>query len=98
MPSRQESHQVAWPRLVEEKETCDGLGAGFRVGELESLATVVSDSFATPWTVPGSSVHEIFQVTILEWVAISYFRGSFSPRDRTHISCVSYIAGSFFMH
>ena len=66
MPSRQERHQVAWPRLVVEMETCDELGAGFRGGELESLATVMSDSFTTPWTVPGSYVHEIFQVTILE--------------------------------
>lgn len=47
-------------------ETCGELGAGFRGGELESLATVMSDSFTTPWTVPGSYVHEIFQVTILE--------------------------------
>ena len=27
-------------------------------------------------TPPGSSVHEIFQVRILEWVAISFSRGS----------------------
>ena len=31
---------------------------------------------------PGSSVHEIFQARILEWVAISYSRGSSRPRDR----------------
>ena len=38
---------------------------------------------------PGSSVHEIFQATLLEWVAISYSRLSSQPRDRTHVSCVS---------
>ena len=27
--------------------------------------------FVTPWTVPGSFVHGIFQARILEWVAIS---------------------------
>ena len=35
--------------------------------------------FATPWTVcslPGSSVHRIFQARVLEWVAILFFRGS----------------------
>ena len=35
--------------------------------------------FATPWTVsslPGSSIHGIIQARILEWVAISSFRGS----------------------
>ena len=31
----------------------------------------------------GSSVHGIFQVRILEWVAISSFRGSSRPRDQT---------------
>ena len=37
---------------------------------------------------PGSSVHEIFQARILEWVAISFSRRSSKPRDQTHISCV----------
>ena len=41
----------------------------------------------------GSSVHEIFQERILEWVAISFSRESSHPRDRTCISC---IAGGFF--
>ena len=45
---------------------------------------------------PGSSVHGIFQARILEWVAISYSRGSFQPRDRTHGSGTSCIAGGFF--
>ena len=40
---------------------------------------------------PGSFVHEIFQARILECVAISFSRGSSQPRDRTRISCVSYI-------
>ena len=40
-------------------------------------------------SLPGSSVHGIFQTRILEWVAISFSRGSFWPRDRTHVSCVS---------
>ena len=34
---------------------------------------------------PGSSVHGTFQARILEWVAISYSRGSSQPRDRTHL-------------
>ena len=32
---------------------------------------------------PGSSVHGISQARILEWVAISFSRGSFQPRDLT---------------
>ena len=45
---------------------------------------------------PGSSVHGIFHARILEWVAISYSRGSSPPRDRTRVSCVSCIASRFF--
>ena len=32
---------------------------------------------------PGSSIHGIFQATVLEWVAISFSRGSSRPRDPT---------------
>ena len=39
---------------------------------------------------PGSSVHGIFQERILEWVAISFSRGSSWPRDCTRVSCVSW--------
>ena len=35
-----------------------------------------------------SSVHGILQPRILEWVAISFSRGSSQPRDRTHVSCI----------
>ena len=45
---------------------------------------------------PGSSVHGILHARILKWVAISYSRGSSQPRDQTHISCISCIAGRFF--
>ena len=37
---------------------------------------------------PGSSVHGILQARILEWVAISFSRGSSWPRDQTHVSCI----------
>ena len=43
---------------------------------------------------PGCSVHGILQARILEWVAISFSRGSSQPRDRTWVSC---IAGGFFI-
>ena len=41
----------------------------------------------------GSSVRGIFRARILEWVAISFCRESFWPRDPTQVSC---IAGRFF--
>ena len=35
---------------------------------------------------PGSSVHEIFQIRILEWVAVSYSRGPASPGIKENLS------------
>ena len=42
------------------------------------------------------SILGIFQARILEWVAISYSRGSSPPRGQTRVSCVSCIASRFF--
>ena len=42
---------------------------------------------------PGFSVHGMLQTRILEWVAISFSRGSYRPRDRSQVSCT---AGRFF--
>ena len=38
---------------------------------------------------PGSSIHGIFQARILEWVAISFSRGSSRPRDQTRVSRIA---------
>ena len=37
---------------------------------------------------PGSSVHGILQARVLEWVAISFSRGSSQPRDQTGSSAL----------
>ena len=44
-------------------------------------------------SLPGSSVHGIFQARVLEWVAILFSKGSSQPSDWTQVSC---IAGRFF--
>ena len=38
---------------------------------------------------PDSSVHGILQARILEWVAISFSRGSSQPRDQTWVSRIA---------
>ena len=43
---------------------------------------------------PGSSVHGISQVRILEWVDVSFSRGFSRSRDQTRISC---LAGGLFI-
>ena len=47
-------------------------------------------------SLPVSSVHGIFQARILEWVVISYFRGSSQPRDRE--SCFFCIGRQIIYH
>ena len=42
------------------------------------------------YSLPGSSVHGIFQVRVLEWVAISFSRESSRPRDRTWVSRIAH--------
>ena len=51
--------------------------------------------FVTPWTVAR---HGSFLARILEWVVISYSRGSSWPRDQTHISCSSCIGWWILFH
>ena len=38
---------------------------------------------------PGSPIHGILQARIMEWVAISFSRGSSRPRDWTQVSCIT---------
>ena len=38
---------------------------------------------------PSSSVHGVLQARILEWVAISFSRGSSQPRDQIRVSCIA---------
>ena len=41
----------------------------------------------------SSSIHEILQARVLEWVTVSFSQGSSQAGDRTQVSC---IAGRFF--
>ena len=55
---------------------------------------LVIQSYPTLWdpmdfSLPGFSVHGIFQGRILEWLAIFFSRGSSRLRDQTQISCIS---------
>ena len=54
---------------------------------------VMSDSCDPMGCSPPPSVHGVYQAAILEWVIISFSRGSSWPRDRTQ---VSHIAGRHF--
>ena len=53
---------------------------------LQSCSTLCDTVDCSP---PSSSVHGILQARILEWVAISFSRGSSSPKDQTWVSCIA---------
>ena len=65
-------------------------------GKADSLKVKVKSSQSCPTlcnptdcSLPGSSVHGIFQARVLEWVAISFSRGTSRSRDRTLVSCLA---------
>ena len=47
---------------------------------------------------PSSSVHEILQARILEWVAISSSKASSQLRNWTHVSSISYNGKQILYH
>ena len=55
-----------------------------RVSEVAQLCLTLCDPMDC--SLPGSSVHGIFQAIVLEWIAISFSRWSSQPRDRTWVS------------
>ena len=63
-------------------------GASFLVCKSESEVVQSCRTLCNPmdYSLPGFSVHGIFQARVLEWVAIAFSRGSSRPRDRTWVS------------
>jgi len=67
----------------------------YEVKKVKVLVTELCPTLCNPMDCrpPGSSVYGILQARTLEWVVISFSRGSSWSRDRTQVSCV---AGRFF--
>ena len=65
------------------------------VKSLQSCSTLCNPMDRRPW---GSSVHEILQARILEWVVISFSRWSSQPRDPTHVFYISCTGRRFLYH
>ena len=66
--------------------------ANYTSTKLTNLTSVLLNN-PMDYSLPGSSVHEISQARILEWVAMPSSRGSSRPRDQIQVSG---IAGRFF--
>ena len=74
------------------EEGAGGVG-GFCCLVMKSCPTLSSPM---NWSPLGSSVFGISQARILEWVAISFSRGSSRPRNQTHISYLLHWQAGFF--
>ena len=98
-------HRIAlakWPPLKSLQAINAGEGVEKREPSCAAVhaCSVMSFSLRGPMdcSPPGSSVHGILQARILEWVTISFSRGSFPLRDRTCISSVSSIGRQILYH
>ena len=88
------SHMISFSWNIQNKqiqrEKVDEWLPGTGKGEMESESEV-AQSCPSLWdptdcSLPGSSVHGIFQAIVLDWIAISFSRGSSQPRARTQVS------------
>ena len=91
---------VAFPffRGTENQFKCNQIvakGNVFNYHESESEGAQSCPTLCDPMdcSLPVSSVLGIFQARVLEWIAISFSRGSSQPRDQTW---VSHIVGTRF--
>ena len=66
----------------------------FHVAAAKSLQLCLTLCDPIDGSPPGSSVHGTLQARTLEWVAISFSRRSFRPRDWTHVCLLHWQASS----
>ena len=60
-----------------------------KVKESEVAQSCPTLCYLMDCSLSGSSVHGIFQVRGLEWIVISFSRGSSRPRNQTWVSCIA---------
>ena len=102
MTSLKNSHQedlTTWPIATKQCDKCcnggwwrgEGCPSSPEIGKAFAVTLSCVQLFCNPldYSMPGSPVHGISQARILEWVAISFSRGSSPPRDQTWVSCIT---------
>ena len=89
--SHRQSHLAGYgPWGRRGSDTTEWLSTAQNTGSLTiSSSLIQTPSNAMDCSPPGFSVHGILQTRILEWVAISFSRGSSRPRDRNWVSCIA---------
>ena len=66
-------HESQARHRIYHQTTIKGVAAAAAAKSLQSFPTLCDPIEGSP---PGSSIHGIFQARILEWVAVSFSRGS----------------------
>ena len=91
--------KIQHPRMIKtlEKMGIEGTYLNIVKAIYDRKENEVAQSCLTLWdpmdcSLPGSSVHGILKARVLQWVAISFSRGSFQTRDQTS----SALADGFF--
>ena len=76
---------VPWPGIEPVPPVLKAGNANlWTTSEVAQLCPTLYDAVDCSWQ--GFKDHGIFQARVLEWVAISFSRGSSQPRDRTQVS------------
>ena len=87
-PCMDVSYFVYWP--IGSVQIFEKPAFVFRRVESESEVAQSCPTLCDPvdCSLPGFSIYGILQARIMEWVTISFSRGSSPPRDRTQASCI----------
>ena len=98
-----EDNTVGWHHQHDGHEFEQAPGVGGGAGRLECCSPWGRKESDTTewlnWTVACQApVHGIFQARILEWVGVSYSRGSSRPKDWTRISHASCLGRQILYH
>ena len=75
-----------YPRQTGSQNNARGMDSKNSQHEHEVAQSCPTLYYPMDYSLPGSSVHGIFQAIVLEWIAISFSRGSSQPRDQTQVS------------
>ena len=86
-PKNKVCHAIVCPSICHELMGLDAMILAWIEGEVTQWCPTLCD--CKDYNLPVPSIHGIFQVRILEWVTISFSRGTSGLTDGTHISFVS---------
>ena len=92
---REKIYLLSWLTVWKNRSLGNRRAMCLCANSLQSCPTLCDPMDCSP---PGSSVHDVIQSRILEWVAMSFSRGSSQQRDWSLILYVFFIGRRVFYH